>query len=197
MWNEIENLLKATRFALRLELRPTDRNLAEFDYIQAKLPSYFPTVIGAASVAFESVFSPEEQMIMICRRHGGKRVHIRKKDFCFKQIQFDPNVSIHFRKRKEGDRGYWIREALVTGLCRKIINYRNLFLGIAHADFGMVPTIRHANFFVSVERGLVFFMYDDRGLLIASPSQEDLPELPSSLNILKREDLRGTEFLNR
>ncbi|MEM9770178.1 MAG: DUF3885 domain-containing protein [Cyanobacteria bacterium P01_D01_bin.73] len=197
MWDQVKSRLEEARFGVRLELRPTDRNLDEYDYVQAKKPNYFPTVVRSASLAFESAFSSEEKLAMLCRRYGGKRVHIRRKDFCLKQIQFNSDVAIDFRKRRDSDRGYWIREALITELSPQKINYHNIFLGIAHADFRMKPVIRHLNFFVGFESGIVFFMYDDRGVLIAAPAKERLPELPSSLNILRHEDLKPNEFIDR
>lgn len=194
MWNEVKSCLKNTQFAVRLELRPTDRNLDEYDYIQAVKPNYFPTVIDAASLVFESTFAPDEAIAMLCRRWGSKRTHIRTSGFGLKQVQFDQDVSLSFKKRKTKERGIWIREALVLGDRRKF-NHRNIFLGIAHADFNIQPMIREWVVFVSLQKELVYFMYDDRGVLIASPSKETLPTLPENLNILRYEDVRPSEFL--
>lgn len=194
MWNQVKSCLNNAQLSVRLELRPTDRNLDEYDYVQAEKPNYFSTVIDSASLAFESVFGKDETIAALYRRWGSKRTHIQKNSFGLRQVQFEQNVFLRFKQRRTNERGVWVREALVWG-DRQKFNHRNTFLGIAHQDFQKQPVIRGRVIFVSLERGLVFWMYDDRGLLIATPSKDLLPTLPTSLNILRYEDVYHSEFM--
>ena len=130
---------------------------------------------------------------MICRQYGKRRDRIRKNCFCLRQVRGDRNILTQFRKQKTGDRGYWKKEVLVAGE-RQTINHRNIFLGIAHRDFNVDPIVWQSVLFVSLEKSLIYYMYDDRGLLIISSSKESLPVLPPNLNILGHEEHNFSEL---
>lgn len=76
------------------------------------------------------------------------------------------------------------REFLVKILYSRVqdIPYREILSGIANYEQGREPSIVQSIYFVSISRGIVFYMYDDRGCIAYSISKEKLIPLYTKYN---------------
>ena len=66
-------------------------------------------------------------------------------------------------------------------LCKSIdVESRLIIHGITNAEQGRWPRINESLYFVNIDQGIVFYLYDDRGCLIyftSEVSQHELSEL--------------------
>ncbi|WP_339272598.1 DUF3885 domain-containing protein [Paenibacillus sp. FSL K6-1330] len=76
------------------------------------------------------------------------------------------------------------REFLVKILYSRVryIPYREILSGIANYEQGREPSIVQSIYFVSISKGIVFYMYDDRGCIAYSNSKEKLKPLYTKNN---------------
>ena len=192
MYGEACNLLKRTNHLIRFELRPEDRNRDEYDYIQAEAPNYFQTIVNRASEIFETCFSSSEEVDILCVRFRGKRRdRIYKSTYWISCIE---NLErIKYIKPTLYDNHQWIRKVAVKSK-RASIDYKSLFLAIAHQDFGRSPKVDDSLYFLDHEKELVFYMYDDRGLWIASTSDNNFPNFSDDLEKLIIENSNKNAF---
>lgn len=72
------------------------------------------------------------------------------------------------------DAGTWV----LQWVCRpaRRFGYRRIFEGIANCDHGLEPWLSDKVYFLAPRKGVLFFMYDDRGLDIVA--EERAPLLP-------------------
>ena len=193
MWRDVEDTLRRVDHAVRFELRPPDRRRDVYDYIQARDPSYFTTVVNNATSVFRSVFSRDEPIALLVRIWSDKRnKRIRHSAYWLQQVSMESRRSMKIRKRKGEEGEGWWREALMTGVPGDF-SCRSLSHGIAHADFGNPYAIPGDFYFVSVARSVVFHMYDDRGLIVAASSPDSIPEWPPELKSIVKEEMAGWE----
>src|SRR5262249_17909493 len=87
----------------------------------------------------------------------------------------DRHVQIITQRQWDGE-DFSYEQTLLTVTVREM-DYRSIFQGIAHLEQGREPRINESIYFVSVTRGVVFYMYDDRGCLVFADSLEKLRSL--------------------
>ncbi len=195
VWNEIEARLRTARHAIRVELRPANRDLELNDWEQAQHPHYFPSVVESAARVFLRSFAEDEKMALLVRLWTDPRQRIRGNANWQQHVSSAARTSLKYRKRRTTERGRWLREMNLKGR-RKDFRHEAMFLGIAHRDFQVEPIVSGRLFFISLERPLIFQMYDDRGLFLASSEKEDLPDLGEDLQVLSQENLSAGYFLD-
>ncbi|MGF7050640.1 hypothetical protein J2T13_005190 [Paenibacillus sp. DS2015] len=70
---------------------------------------------------------------------------------------------------------------VLTGISSSI-PYREILKGISYYEQGREPSIGQRIYFVSIDKGMVFNMYDDRGCIVHANSKEKLRHLYTRYN---------------
>lgn len=72
----------------------------------------------------------------------------------------------------------------VKTLCDALssIPYRDILTGIANYEQGRKPSIGQQVYFINIKKGIVFYMYDDRGCVIFSKTKERLQHMYVNFN---------------
>jgi len=156
------------KFGLRFNLQ----NGKEYD------EEYFSEVIKRASDLFESAFTTEDTILLVYIDYKYKRRKIRFHNYIFKQIiNLDKN-EVEYKKRKHKN---LIDNIALIKVERGRIDYKNIFSVIANKDFDRNPSLDKLGtlsdkevYFLNIDKKLIFYMYDDRGLDIISAQVETL-----------------------
>ncbi|RSK42505.1 DUF3885 domain-containing protein [Hymenobacter perfusus] len=138
---------------------------------------YFAQVLHRASTLFEAAFAPTDEVLLVYQKHLYKRHRIRSNSYLFQQMGIGKR-DITFRNwraipnPKWYSEGRW-NEALYSTAAAQI-PHQALLAAISYQDFpDQNKTAIHGRLhFFNRTRGLIFFMYDDRGLLISSNTPE-------------------------
>jgi len=62
------------------------------------------------------------------------------------------------------------------------IPYKNILQGIAHYEQGREPSIGQRVYFINLDKGIMFLMYDDRGCVVYSNSRDNLMNIYHKYN---------------
>ncbi|MFD2786797.1 DUF3885 domain-containing protein [Hymenobacter rubripertinctus] len=138
---------------------------------------YFLQVEHRAIALFEAAFAPTDEVLLVYQEPRYKRSRIRTRNYLFRQLGIGKS-DLTFRKSWVPNNaatyheGHWIQAFFSTTAAR--IPHRALLAAISRLDFPAPgrPTIRGPLYFFNQTRGLIFYMYDDRGLVISSTSPE-------------------------
>ncbi|RFP65305.1 DUF3885 domain-containing protein [Hymenobacter lapidiphilus] len=165
--------------------RPSPRELAyhlpywlRFD-LSGQLPSddvgYFPMVLHRAATLFEAAFQPTDEVLVVYQDHRYKRHRIHSTSYLFRQLGIRKHDVVFEKRRAIANpdayhEGRWVRMLLPTTAAQ--IPHRALLAAISRQDFPSpgVQTLRGQLFFFNQTSGIIFYMYDDRGLVISSDS---------------------------
>lgn len=184
MWRTLDEAVRKPRIAERFELRPPDRDRTVSDFAQASHPSYFPRIVGNALELLQATFDTEDNLLMLLRAALPRRRRIRTHNY-----SIDPKESWRYRTRDVARRGALRREALAqTSLGH--INWNRLIRGVVNQDFGarrqsFVGTILVLN----PRNERIYYLYDDRGLIVGAPPDQGLPEWTEPLAAMRCETL--------
>ena len=155
---------------------------------------YFAQVLHRASTLFKAAFAPTDEVLLVYQEHRYKRHRIRSNGYLFRQLGIRKR-DVAFRNRQAiantetYHEGRW-SEAFYSTTAAKI-PHRALLAAISYQDFpNQDKTAIHGLlYFFNQTRGLIFYMYDDRGILISSNTTETSRPLYQEYNhwILKYE----------
>ncbi|AHJ96462.1 DUF3885 domain-containing protein [Hymenobacter swuensis] len=162
------------RFDLQVLLSPDDTG-------------YFAQVLHRATTLFEAAFAPTDEVLLVYQEHRYKRHRIHSSGYLFRQLGIHKH-DVTFRNRRAianpetYHEGRW-SEALYSTVAAQI-PHRTLLAAISHLDFPDQnrQTLHGQLYFFNQTRGLIFFMYDDRGLVISSNSPETIRPLYQKYN---------------
>ncbi|MGC6588433.1 DUF3885 domain-containing protein [Paenibacillus sp. Dod16] len=62
------------------------------------------------------------------------------------------------------------------------VDYLNLLKAICNQDVGIKPSIHHDVFFININKGVIFHIYDDRGCDVISSSILELKDIYTKFN---------------
>jgi hypothetical protein len=182
MKNQVKSFLKdnSENFTLSKPVFYNSKFGLRFDLHNGDIynDEYFNEVIERASTIFESTFSLDDKILLVYIDYKHKRRKIRFHNYIFRQIKNLKRKEIIYSKRNQNGVSDNIALADIT-LDR--INYKNIFRVIANIDFDREPKLDKYGsltgkeiYFINVDKGLAFHMYDDRGLDIVSSNSENL-----------------------
>ncbi|WBA42024.1 DUF3885 domain-containing protein [Hymenobacter canadensis] len=145
--------------------------------LSPKDAGYFAQVLHRATTLFAAAFAPTDEVLLVYQEHRYKRHRIRSNSYLFRQLGIRKR-DVTFQKRWARPsqlayhEGRWI-QALYTTLAARI-PYRTLLAAISYQDFpDQNKTAIHGLFyFFNQTTGLIFYMYDDRGILVSSNTPE-------------------------
>ncbi|UOQ74484.1 DUF3885 domain-containing protein [Hymenobacter cellulosilyticus] len=146
---------------------------------------YFREVTHRASTLFHAAFYPDDEVMLLYQKSAYKRGRIKTTDFLLRQLGINKS-DVVFKKIANPYQaiwhlGSWVRMHFAT--TASTIPVRPILAAIANQDFrGRSPVIHGDVFFLNVSRGLIFHMYDDRGLDILATDQATLQPLFDTYN---------------
>ena len=149
--------------------------------------AYFHEVIGRAMVLFQAVFQAADPVLVVHQQWRGKRFRIKHNGFLLRQLNL-PKAQLSFQQignpyPQAFQPGRWNRVcAATTASC---IPYAAIFEAISHQNFpARKPVLYNDTFFLNQRTGIIFHVYDDRGIdIIASTASvlQNLYELHNNL----------------
>ncbi len=162
-------------------------NVLRFDLQVGKTNTdeYFQEVEKRATALFEAAFKPEDKIYLVLQERTGKRGKIRFTNYSFKQIKGLTEEEVTYfkvhRLYEPADKtDIW--NVAVTKLKTDRVNYHKILAAISVMDFpSRQPRLdcrgflTHKEiFFLNIDRKLIYYMYDDRGLDIVAKDKETL-----------------------
>lgn len=143
---------------------------------------YFEKALYRAKKLFEATFEPDDKICVVFQKCSDGRRKIQKNSYIFKSInQFD---KIEYLKVKKLYREYqysknecYRRVAIHTKLNN--IDYSSIINKDIYTDFegGHIES-----FFINIDKGVIYNIYDDRSLDIIAKDKETLRELYTNFN---------------
>jgi hypothetical protein len=155
--------------------------------LSPKDAGYFAQVSHRAATLFAAAFAPTDEVLLVYQESRYKRHRIRSNGYLFRQLGIRKQ-DVTFQKRWARPsqlayhEGHWI-QALYTTLAARI-PYQKLLEAISYQDFpDQNKTAIHGLLYVfNQTKGLIFYMYDDRGILISSHTPEIIRPLYQEYN---------------
>ncbi|HEX8348611.1 MAG TPA: DUF3885 domain-containing protein [Hymenobacter sp.] len=139
--------------------------------------TYFQEVIRRAVLLFHDIFQPEDAVLVVHQQWKGKRFRIRRSSYLFRQLNL-PKAALIFQKianpyPKIFQPGRWNRVCASTTVAA--IPYANIFRAISYQNSPpRKPVVYGDIYFLNQRTGVIFNMYDDRGIDIIAPNPEVL-----------------------
>lgn len=145
-------------------------------------PNYFSDLLRRAKLIYQEIFYEKSNMLVVVKGfrsiepysgfNEGENVfpkYIKNKEAC-KQIEYS-----------EGEKNYE-ENGNLSGVnyyyvlpCKGFdIDYKGILEAKSHMDFAIEPFISDAVFFINLDKHIIFYMYDDRGLDVVSKNKEGL-----------------------
>ena len=142
--------------------------------------AYFHEVVRRAMGLFEAVFQTDDPVLVVQQQWRGKRVRIKHNSFLLRQLNLTKS-QLSFQQignpyPQAFQPGRWNRVcAATTASC---IPYAAIFEAISRQDFpALKPVLYHDIFFLNQRTGIIFHMYDDRGIDIIAPTASVLQHI--------------------
>lgn len=142
---------------------------------------YFKEVLNRANILYNSVFSSNDEMLVLVidGKFTAKRNKIKCNNYFFKQIQNLKRGEISYFKIKnlynlfEQTNDYEFNVAVIKCTAGDV-NQKNIIKEIAYNDFNILncKVENKKVLFVNLNKKIMFYMYDDRGLDIIAPNKE-------------------------
>jgi hypothetical protein len=157
--------------SLRFDLQPNAENPVKPD-----MSEYFETVLHRSTQIFESVFSSDDEILIVLYQFKWpSRKKIKLSNFVFKQItdlnKSDVKFSLVKRLYEKDDK--WNRALIKTKVAN--LNYKELLKAISHSDFpSNKPSIQFETYIINITKNIIFHMYDDRGLDVLVSNKKTL-----------------------
>ena len=176
-WRTLESCWRAGNAALRIRLgsgSASDDN-----------PACFANSADRATAVFDLAFSGSTTLALLARDWLWRRQRPQRSPHWMQCLDSVTTSTILQRRYQDPDhtlgnetRGSRIHESLWFGAARAI-DARALFMGIAHTDFfRLEPRVRETVFLIDVETRRGLHVYDDRGLMLVTPSADDGIDVP-------------------
>ena len=174
------NLFYNWKFGLRFNLQNGETDTEE----------YFEEVAKRANTIFENSFEKTDNVFLVYMDYKYKRRKIRFSNFTFNQIDNLRKTEVDYSKKSriyEPNDKFDLRNIAVIKLTADRINYKNILTAIANSDFPpRQPSLGFLTskevYFINIDKKLVFYMYDDRGLDLISSDKETLKAIYTKYN---------------
>ena len=142
--------------------------------------AYFREVVRRAIVLFEAASQADDPVLVVHQQWRGKRIRIKRSSFLLRQLNL-PKAQLSFQQidnpyPQAFQAGRWNRVYAATTASR--IPLAAIFEAISHQDFpALRPVLYNDTFFLIQRTGIIFHMYDDRGIDIIAPTASALQHL--------------------
>lgn len=149
--------------------------------------AYFREVVRRAGVLFQAVFQADDPVLVVHQQWRGKRFRIKHSSYLLRQLNL-PKALLSFQQIANPyphsfQPGRWNRVCAITTASR--IPYPAILAAISHQCFPFrKPALHNDTFFLNQRTGIIFHMYDDRGVDIIAHSASSLRHLYKTHNDL-------------
>jgi hypothetical protein len=170
-------------YALRFEIGPNDINPWRDESLKTFNKEYFSIAFNRAKAIYDSVFSPSEKISIVFQLFSDGRKKIKRNSLLFKSIHCIENSNISFSSHRDvyvdnlNTKRQHIARVKITNLTTAQINIIKILTAIINSDFKRYPSLNGECYIVNDTTGLVFHLYDDRGLDVVSETKESLHKL--------------------
>ncbi|MGZ9583741.1 DUF3885 domain-containing protein [Paenibacillus marinisediminis] len=141
---------------------------------------------------FESVFSQDEDIYLYIKdanidvdpMFGNTTPNYIYEILSGFQLDEDRYVELNEDQDEDGNKIILESEYKIVTTRSRVneIPYSDIFKGITNYEQGKETSISQGIYYVSVNREIVFYMYDDRGCIVYSTSKESLREIYTKYN---------------
>lgn len=170
-------------YALRFEIGPNDVNLWRDGPSKTFNEEYFSIALNRAKAIYESVFSPDDKVSVVFQIYSDGRKRIKKRSLLFKSIHCKDSSKISYSLHRDiyvdslNTKRQHIARVRIIDLTTAQIDITNILTAIINTDFKRYPALNGECYIINNTTGLVFHLYDDRGLDVVSENKESLHEL--------------------
>lgn len=184
-------LFYKNKFALRFELGPTDISLWADSKRENINEEYFRVASNRAASIFRSAFSQNDEINVCYQIFSDGRQKIRKSDYFFKlfsKLSGKPMVFSEHRDIYRDDleyKRYCIKRVTISDTYTHDLDEDEIIFTLINSDFGYRgPSLLGQLFLINCTKGLVFHIYDDRGLDLAADNKQPLESIYHEQNSL-------------
>ena len=154
-------------------------------------PNYFLTVHLRAKTIFESLFSEQDDIVLLVKSFE----YVESFMSFFEEQPIFSGMYIRKERLKEVKLyerfpdvdedsqeliGYTISQMLRCH--RSDLKYTKIFQAIGNQDFRKIPYITDGIFIINLSRNIIFYMYDDRGLDVIASDKNSLKTIYKLFN---------------
>ena len=149
--------------------------------------AYFQEVVRRATLLFGAVFQADDPTLIVYQKWRDKRIRIKHNSLLLRYLNL-PKAQLSFQQignpyPQTFQPENWNRVSATTTASR--IPCMAIFEAISHQDFPDRKPVLHGNsFFLNQRTGIIFHMYDDRGIDIIAPNASVLHQLYEAHNDL-------------
>ncbi|MED4213453.1 DUF3885 domain-containing protein [Priestia megaterium] len=144
--------------------------------------NYMKQVYERSLTLFEEIFDENDEMYLMV--YANRNICDKKKTQIFNHFLKEKSLKYNIGYKKlpfvhyEDDERWETRQFILK--CKKHdLYYKRLLTAIANMDTLNVPAIKQDNecYFVNIDKGIIFHMYDDRGLDVVAKSIKTIEPL--------------------
>lgn len=125
-----------------------------------------------SSTLFESIFSSDESIYMLIKDWEGEDIMFGNTTPLYLYSLFNSNnmdiETIVEEEDENGEKIFHSHKQHSIKLKVSEIEYHKILTGIGNYEQGREPSIGQKVYFISIEKNIIFYMYDDRGCLVSS-----------------------------
>jgi hypothetical protein len=142
---------------------------------------YLQDVYDRAIKLFRAIFHTDDDLVVVINVHQEKKKRLKKTNIYSKYVN-NRAVRSTFRHFQvpflfdETDDGMLTHQFHFICKTRYLRIYA-LLKAIANQDFGTMPSFPHEVYFLHATKGIIFYLYDDRGCDVIASSTEELREI--------------------
>jgi len=138
---------------------------------------YFNEALERAKKLFQLTFKPSDKIFCIFQKYSKGKQKIKKRHYCYKYIKyFDKIESFNVTDLFDPEDIEYKSEhyhRLIFHTKVNNVNYTDILNRTIFCDFGGNPL---ENYFINVDKNIIFHLYDDRGLDIIAKDKYMLQE---------------------
>jgi hypothetical protein len=164
-------LLSKSLYGLRFDLQVGEVGTEE----------YFKECVCRATEIFEQVFDEEDNVILYLTDFKWKKRKLRFSNYCFRTIAGLAKNEIEYQTLKNRYGTSDISNVASIIILRNRIRHTDIFQAIANKDFSRTPGLDQNGFLgskqiylINLDKRIIFYMYDDRGLDIIADNRDTL-----------------------
>lgn len=169
------------KFSLRFELGSPEIGLWIDRDREIINEDYFRVAFQRALGIFQSAFQPDDEIKLCYQIYSDGRKKIKKGDYFFKLVKNVMCRQIMFTKHRDiysddlNHKSYHWKRVTISGLFASELDSKRIIETLINTDFGVRGhNLRGELYIVNCTKGLVFNIYDDRGLDIVADNKESL-----------------------
>lgn len=178
-------------FSLRFELGPPEIGLWIDRDREIINEEYFRVAFQRALSIFQSAFLPDDEIKICYQIYSDGRKKIRKGDYFFKLVKNVMCKQVAFTDHREiysddlERKSYHWKRVTISNLLASELDSKIIIETLINTDFGIRGrNLRGELYIVNCTKGLVFNIYDDRGLDIVSENKDTLTPIYHEQNSL-------------